>query len=319
MPSDLEARHARPSLRVRQDRPRRFRARRSPRAASSSSRPAAPSKALAEAGLPVRDVSDLTGFPEMMDGRVKTLHPAVHGGLLGVRANPEHQAAMLAHGIAPDRSPRRQSLPVRGDRRRRPKPYDDCIENIDIGGPAMIRAAAKNHARRRGGGRRRRLCGGSRTNSTTMTGAVTLALRRRLAQKAYARTAAYDAAISNWLADEIGEADAALPRARRRAGRGHALRREPAPDGRLLPHARTARPASRRRARCRASSSPTTTSTTPTPPTRRRRVRARALSRRRHRQARQSLRRRRRRQACARPTRRRCAATRSPPSAASSR
>ena len=79
-------------------------------------------KALAEAGLPVKDVSDLTGFPEMMDGRVKTLHPAVHGGLLGVRANPEHQAAMLAHGIPPDRSAGRQSLPVRGDGRGRTVP-----------------------------------------------------------------------------------------------------------------------------------------------------------------------------------------------------
>src|SRR5215204_2386186 len=103
------------------------------------------SKALAAAGLPVRDVSDLTGFPEMMDGRVKTLHPAVHGGLLAVRSNPEHQAAMLAHGIGPidllvvNLYPFEATLAASG-------PYGECVENIDIGGPAMIRAAAKNHA-----------------------------------------------------------------------------------------------------------------------------------------------------------------------------
>ena len=79
-------------------------------------------RALAEAGLAVEDVSDLTGFPEMMDGRVKTLHPGVHGGLLAMRDNPEHQAAMLAHGIARDRPPRRQPLPVRGDGRGRAAP-----------------------------------------------------------------------------------------------------------------------------------------------------------------------------------------------------
>src|ERR687890_1172489 len=106
-------------------------------------------KALGEAGLPVKDVSDLTGFPEMMDGRVKTLHPAVHGGLLGIRSNPEHQAAMLAHGIQPidllvvNLYPFEATVAAG-------KPYDDCIENIDIGGPALIRAAAQKH---RGGAR----------------------------------------------------------------------------------------------------------------------------------------------------------------------
>ena len=101
-------------------------------------------RALAEAGLVVEDVSDLTGFPEMMDGRVKTLHPSVHGGLLAVRANPEHQAAMLAHGIAAidllvvNLYPFEETVAAA-------RPFDDCIENIDIGGPAMIRAAAKNH------------------------------------------------------------------------------------------------------------------------------------------------------------------------------
>ncbi len=160
-------------------------------------------KAIAEAGLPVTDVSDLTGFPEMMDGRVKTLHPKVHGGLLAIRSHPEHQASMLGHGIAPidllvvNLYPFEATVAAG-------KPYDDCIENIDIGGPAMIRAAAKNH------------------NDVAVVvdaadyaavlsdlqshkGATTLTLRRKLAQKAYARTAAYDAAISNWFANELGD------------------------------------------------------------------------------------------------------------------
>ena len=160
-------------------------------------------KALAEAGLPVSDVSDLTGFPEMMDGRVKTLHPKVHGGLLAIRSHPEHQASMLGHGIAPidllvvNLYPFEATVAAG-------KPYDDCIENIDIGGPAMIRAAAKNHhdvavvvepsdyA-------------AVLADLEAQKGATTLTLRRRLAQKAYARTAAYDAAISNWFANELGD------------------------------------------------------------------------------------------------------------------
>jgi len=101
-------------------------------------------KALADAGLPVKDVADITGFPEMMDGRVKTLHPRVHGGLLAIRENPEHEAAMLAHSI-----PAIDLLVVNlypfEETVAKGAAYDDCIENIDIGGPAMIRAAAKNH------------------------------------------------------------------------------------------------------------------------------------------------------------------------------
>ena len=160
-------------------------------------------KALADAGLPVKDVSDLTGFPEMMDGRVKTLHPKVHGGLLAIRENPEHEAAMLAHGIGPidllvvNLYPFEATVAKGAD-------YDDCVENIDIGGPAMIRAAAKNHADVAV------VVDVSDYASVLETlqsngGATTLTLRKRLAQKAYARTAAYDAAISNWFATEIGE------------------------------------------------------------------------------------------------------------------
>lgn len=165
-------------------------------------------KAIAQAGLAVTDVSDLTGFPEMMDGRVKTLHPKVHGGLLAVRSHPEHQASMLGHGIAPidllvvNLYPFEATVAAG-------KPYDDCIENIDIGGPAMIRAAAKNH-----------------TDVAVVVepadyaailadleahkGATTLTLRRKLAQKAYSRTAAYDAAISNWFANELGDTSPAF-------------------------------------------------------------------------------------------------------------
>ncbi|MBI1868930.1 MAG: bifunctional phosphoribosylaminoimidazolecarboxamide formyltransferase/IMP cyclohydrolase [Methylocystis sp.] len=161
-------------------------------------------KALADAGLMARDVADLTGFPEMMDGRVKTLHPKVHGGLLAIRENPEHEAAMLAHDIAPIDLLVVNLYPFEATLAKGAS-YENCVENIDIGGPAMIRAAAKNHddvvvvvdpadyAALLG-------------ELATHHGATTLVLRRRFAQKAYARTASYDAAISNWLASAQGEA-----------------------------------------------------------------------------------------------------------------
>ncbi|MBS7541061.1 bifunctional phosphoribosylaminoimidazolecarboxamide formyltransferase/IMP cyclohydrolase [Ancylobacter lacus] len=159
-------------------------------------------KALAEAGLPVLDVADVTGFPEMMDGRVKTLHPAVHGGILAVRSDGAHQAAMAEHGIAPidlvvvSLYPFEATVAAGAD-------FDACIENIDIGGPAMIRAAAKNH-------------GdvaivvdpadyAAVLEEFETKGGTTLATRRRLAQAAYARTAAYDAAISTWFAGVNGQ------------------------------------------------------------------------------------------------------------------
>src|SRR3954447_25262286 len=158
-------------------------------------------KALAAAGLNVSDVSELTGFPEMMDGRVKTLHPKVHGGLLAIRGNVEHVRSMEDHGIAPidllvvNLYPFEATIDKGAG-------FEECIENIDIGGPAMIRAAAKNH------------------DDVAVVvepqdyqavldelaahkGATRLSLRRRLAAKAYARTAAYDAAISTWFAGEL--------------------------------------------------------------------------------------------------------------------
>jgi phosphoribosylaminoimidazolecarboxamide formyltransferase / IMP cyclohydrolase len=160
-------------------------------------------KALADAGLDVLDISEVTGFPEIMDGRVKTLHPKVHGGVLGVRSNPEHQAAMFAHGIEPidllvvNLYPFEATVAKGGN-------YDDCIENIDIGGPAMIRAAAKNH------GDVGVVVDAADYASVLADldahdGQITLTLRKKLAQKAYARTAAYDAAISNWMAEQLGE------------------------------------------------------------------------------------------------------------------
>jgi phosphoribosylaminoimidazolecarboxamide formyltransferase/IMP cyclohydrolase len=161
-------------------------------------------KALADAGLKVRDVSDLTGFPEMMDGRLKTLHPKVHGGLLAIRDNRDHAAAMEKHGIGPidllvvNLYPFEATVQSGAD-------FAHCIENVDIGGPAMIRAAAKNHADVA-------VVVDPRDypmlldELKTHGGATTVALRRRLAAKAYARTAAYDAAIANWFAGEVGDA-----------------------------------------------------------------------------------------------------------------
>jgi phosphoribosylaminoimidazolecarboxamide formyltransferase/IMP cyclohydrolase len=153
---------------------------------------------LRELGAEVRDISDLTGFPEMMDGRVKTLHPKVHGGLLGVRANPEHAAAMEEHGIAPidlvvvNLYPFLKTVMSGADR-------DTIIENIDIGGPSMVRSAAKNHAHVAivtDPGDYAALL----TELDTFGGSTTLELRKKLAAKAFALTAAYDSTISQWFA-----------------------------------------------------------------------------------------------------------------------
>ncbi|MEX0808788.1 MAG: bifunctional phosphoribosylaminoimidazolecarboxamide formyltransferase/IMP cyclohydrolase [Dongiaceae bacterium] len=157
-------------------------------------------KALADAGIAVTEVAAHTGFPEIMDGRVKTLHPAIHGGILARRDNEEHRTAMEKHDIAPidlvvvNLYPFEATVAKGADR-------ETCVENIDIGGPALIRAAAKNHefvaivtdpadydaviAAMRAGG-----------------GAIDNALKRKLAQQAYAHTAAYDAAIATWMAQQ---------------------------------------------------------------------------------------------------------------------
>lgn len=155
-------------------------------------------KALRDAGLTVMDISDLTGFPEMMDGRVKTLHPIVHGGLLAVRDNPEHVAAMDAHGIGAidlvvvNLYPFAATVAKRASR-------EDIIENIDIGGPSMVRSAAKNHesvAIVTDPADYARLI----AEMSEKSGATSYDFRRLLAAKAYAATAAYDSMIASWFA-----------------------------------------------------------------------------------------------------------------------
>jgi len=159
-------------------------------------------KTLRDAGLPVKEVADHTGFPEMMDGRVKTLHPMIHGGFLALRDNADHVAAMEEHNIAPidlvviNLYPFEATVAAGAD-------FHTCIENIDIGGPAMVRSAAKNY--------------GFVTILTDPSdydnflgelaehGGTTAEMRKRMAAKAYGRTAAYDTAISNWYAAQNGE------------------------------------------------------------------------------------------------------------------
>lgn len=165
---------------------------------------------LRAAGLPVTDVADITKYPEMMDGRVKTLHPAVHGGLLALRDNADHLAAMKTHNIGAidllvvNLYPFETTVAKGAN-------YDTCVENIDIGGPAMIRAAAKNH----------RFVNvvvdvadyaGLLAELQANDGSTSYAYRQKLALTAYARTAAYDAAVSGWMADALAD-----PAPRRRA------------------------------------------------------------------------------------------------------
>lgn len=158
-------------------------------------------KALRDAGLEVKDVSEATGFPEMMDGRVKTLHPMVHGGLLALRDNDTHVAAMEEHGIGAIDLLVVNLYPFEATVAKGAG-YDECIENIDIGGPAMIRAASKNHAFVN-------VVVDVEDYSSLLDqleenyGKTSYGFRQWLAQKAYARTAAYDTAVSNWMADAL--------------------------------------------------------------------------------------------------------------------
>lgn len=156
--------------------------------------------ALAGAGLNVVDVSAVTGSPEMMDGRVKTLHPKVHGGLLARRDLAEHREALAAHAI-PEFDLLYVNLYPFEETAANGQPFEACIENIDIGGPAMIRAAAKNHDFVA-------VCTDHEDLQEVLAalakeGGTSLSLRRRLAAKAFARTAAYDSAISNWFANTL--------------------------------------------------------------------------------------------------------------------
>ena len=161
-------------------------------------------KLLRDAGLTVKDVSEFTGFPEMLDGRVKTLHPKVHGGLLGMRGNAEHVATMKQHGIEPIDMVVVNLYPFEATVAKADCTLADAIENIDIGGPTMLRSAAKNNA-----------------DVTVLVdcsdykrvldemaasgGAVSSATNFQLAVKVYQHTAAYDGAISNWLGSRLGD------------------------------------------------------------------------------------------------------------------
>lgn len=167
-------------------------------------------EALRQAGLPVINVSDVTGFPEMLDGRVKTLHPAIHGGLLADLNKPEHQHAIEAHGIHPISLVCINLYPFAATVARPDVTLEEAIENIDIGGPAMIRSAAKNHA-----------------HVTVITdpaeyetllqeltannGTSTLQTRQRLAAQAFTHTARYDTHISSWLTSQFNCSNQEFP------------------------------------------------------------------------------------------------------------
>jgi phosphoribosylaminoimidazolecarboxamide formyltransferase/IMP cyclohydrolase len=167
--------------------------------------------ALRKAGVSVREVSDHTGFPEMMDGRVKTLHPKVHGGILALRDNPAHTGAMAEHGIAPIDLVVVNLYPFEATVAKPGVTREHAIENIDIGGPSMVRSAAKNH-RFVGIVTDPADYGRVLDEMQKHGGALSDALRRELACKAYALTARYDAAISSWLFEEERAADAGAPR-----------------------------------------------------------------------------------------------------------
>ncbi len=169
-------------------------------------------KLLAQAGLPVTEIGDYTGFPEMLDGRVKTLHPKVHGGILARRDSAEHRAQLEAHGIPPIDLVVVNLYPFRQTVAHAECSLEDAIENIDIGGPAMLRAAAKNY--RHVGvvvdpADYPTLLDELRASGKCLSEAT----RFKLARKAFTHTAAYDGAISNWLTarDENGGKTAAFP------------------------------------------------------------------------------------------------------------
>jgi len=167
-------------------------------------------KKLREAGLPCIDVSAYTGSPECLDGRVKTLHPKVHGGLLGVRGNPQHEKDMAANGIGRIDMTILNLYPFEATVAKG-APFEQCIENVDIGGPSMLRSTAKNHA-----------------FTTIVTspdqyaavqacieenGGTTLALRKQYAARAFSLSAAYDSAIASWFTKELGEDSPVVARA----------------------------------------------------------------------------------------------------------
>jgi len=162
-------------------------------------------KMMRERGIPVAEISDYTGFPEMMDGRVKTLHPKVHGGLLYLRGNPEHERQAAEHGIGPIDLVAVNLYPFESVSRRAGATFEDCIENIDIGGPSMLRSAAKNHASVTV------VCDPSDyaevLRQLQESGETTPELRRRLAAKVFRTTGYYDSLIANYLAAATADPD----------------------------------------------------------------------------------------------------------------
>jgi phosphoribosylaminoimidazolecarboxamide formyltransferase/IMP cyclohydrolase len=164
--------------------------------------PGGTARAVREAGIPVRDVADVTGFPEMLDGRVKTLHPAVHGGLLARRDLPQHMQAIAEHDIAPIDLVAVNLYPFRETAARKGVSPDEVIEQIDIGGPSMLRSAAKNFAAVTTVVDPTDY---SRVLALLTSGEDDVALRRRLAAKVFEHTAAYDAAIAAWFAAQEGD------------------------------------------------------------------------------------------------------------------
>jgi len=165
-------------------------------------------KALRDAKVPVKDVSEFTGFPEMLDGRVKTLHPKVHAGLLHLRGNAEHEATMKKHGLLPIDLVCVNLYPFEATVAKPGVKFEDAIENIDIGGPSMLRSAAKNHRSVTvvtDPADYRRVLQSIQENG----GDTSEELRRELAQKVYARTAQYDAAIASYLAGQLPETETA--------------------------------------------------------------------------------------------------------------
>jgi phosphoribosylaminoimidazolecarboxamide formyltransferase/IMP cyclohydrolase len=166
-------------------------------------------KILRDAGLKVRDISEITGFPEMMDGRVKTLHPRVHGGLLAIRDNADHVAALQQHGIEPIDMVVVNLYPFAETIKREGVTREEAIEQIDIGGPAMIRSAAKN-SQDVAVVISPEQYSGVLNELKDYNGALSLNTRRRLAQAAFEQTAQYDSMVSSYLAGSSGPLPARL-------------------------------------------------------------------------------------------------------------
>ena len=224
-------------------------------------------KLIADLGVPVTKVEDLTGFPECLDGRVKTLHPKVHAGILADRRLPTHVAQLADLGIAPFDLVVSNLYPFTQTVMSGASP-DECVEQIDIGGPSMVRAAAKNHPSVAIVTSPERYAD---VLAALGEGGFTLEQRKRLAAEAFVHTATYDVHVASWMGNVLTDTSEGAgfpawvggylgPRC------GAALRREPAPGGRALPRRLRSRLVSRRPTSCTARRCPTTTTSTRTRP-----------------------------------------------------